>query len=147
MQNRNNISLFASRYLHLSFEIFLFFLSSRCTDTMLSAIKTRTKETWPLKKVYILCTDPSFPDFLLVRQNSFTTAYPMNCPNKLVWQLGSVHKIHVHLEATRRGRKKFYFLRDMPLSGGVDPPPAKEELRGHATYKVKLLPPIPSLLH
>ena len=24
----------------------------------------------------------------------------MNCQNKLVWQLGSVHKIHVHLEAT-----------------------------------------------
>ena len=63
-----------------------------------------TKETWPLKKMYISCTDPSchnwFPDFLLVTQNSFTTAYPMNCQNKLVWQLGSVHKIHVHLEAT-----------------------------------------------
>ena len=59
---------------------------------------------WPLKKMYISCTDPSchnwFPDFLVVRQNSFTTAYPMNCQNKLVWQLGSVHKIHIHLEAT-----------------------------------------------
>ena len=28
------------------------------------------------------------------------TAYPMNCQNKLVWQLGSVHKTHDHLEAT-----------------------------------------------
>ena len=27
-------------------------------------------------------------------------AYPMNCQNKLVWQLRSVHKILVHLEAT-----------------------------------------------
>ena len=24
----------------------------------------------------------------------------MNCQNELVWQLGSVHKIHIHLEAT-----------------------------------------------
>ena len=35
-----------------------------------------TKETWPLKKMYISCTGPSchkwFPDFLLVKQNSFT---------------------------------------------------------------------------
>ena len=58
------------------------------------------KETWPLKKMYILCTDPSyhnlFSDFLLVRQNSFTTVYPMNCQNKL----GSVHKMHIYLEAT-----------------------------------------------
>ena len=62
-----------------------------------------TKETWPLKKMYISCTDSSchnwFPDFLLVRQNSFTTAHPMNCQNKLVWQLGFVHKINIHLEA------------------------------------------------
>ena len=62
------------------------------------------KETWPFKKMYISCTDPSchnwFTNFLLVRQNSFTTAYPMNCQNKLVWQLGSVHKIHIYLEAT-----------------------------------------------
>ena len=54
--------------------------------------------------MYISCTDPSchnwVPDFLLVRQNSFTAAYPMNWQNKLVWQLGSVHKIHIHLEAT-----------------------------------------------
>ena len=54
--------------------------------------------------MYISCTDPSFhnwfPDFLLVRQNSFTTAYPINCQNKLVWQLGSVHKKHIHLEAS-----------------------------------------------
>ena len=54
--------------------------------------------------MYISCTDPSchnwFLDFLLVRQNSFTTAYPMNSQNKLVWQLGSVHKIHIYLEAT-----------------------------------------------
>ena len=61
-------------------------------------------ETWPLKKMYISCTDPSchnwFPDFLLVRHNSFTTAYPMNCQNKLVSHLGSVHKINIHLEAT-----------------------------------------------
>ena len=58
------------------------------------------KEMWPLKKMYISCTDPSchnwFPDFLLVRQNSFTIAYPMSCQNKLVWQLGSVHEIHIH---------------------------------------------------
>ena len=54
--------------------------------------------------MYISCTDLSchnwFPDFQLVRQNSFTTAYPMNCQHKLVWQLGFVHKIHIHLEAT-----------------------------------------------
>ena len=59
---------------------------------------------WPHKKMYISCTDPSchnwFPDFLLVRQNSFSAAYPMSCQNKLVWQLVSVHKIHIHLEAT-----------------------------------------------
>ena len=59
---------------------------------------------WPLKKMYISCTEPSchnwLPDFQLVRRNSFTTAYPMNCQHKLVWQLGSVHKIHIHLEAT-----------------------------------------------
>ena len=54
--------------------------------------------------MYISCTEPSchngLPDFQLVRRNSFTTAYPMNCQHKLVWQLGSVHKIHIHLEAT-----------------------------------------------
>ena len=46
------------------------------------------KETWPLKKMYVSSTDPScqnwFPDFLLVTQNSFTTAYPMNCQNNPV---------------------------------------------------------------
>ena len=67
-------------------------------------MKIMLKETWLLRKMYISCTDQRchnwFPDFLLVRQNSFTTAYPMNCQNKLVWQLGSVHKIHSHLEST-----------------------------------------------
>ena len=70
-----------------------------------------TKETWPLKKMYISCTGPSclncFPDFLLVKQNSFTTACPMNCQNKLVWHLGSIHKIHIHLEATSPFIKKY----------------------------------------
>ena len=36
------------------------------------------KEMWPLKKMYVSCTDLSchnwFPDFLLLRQNSFTIA-------------------------------------------------------------------------
>ena len=45
------------------------------------------KETWPLKKMYISCTDPSchiwFPDFLLVKQNSFSTA-TLICQNKPV---------------------------------------------------------------
>ena len=48
---------------------------------------SNVKETWHLKKMYDSCTDPSYhnwlPDFLLVRQNSFTT-YPINCQNKLV---------------------------------------------------------------
>ena len=70
---------------------------------------------WPLKKIYISCTGPSchnwFTDFLLVRQNSFTTAYPMNCQNKLVWQLGSVHKIHFHLEATSPFRQFNNYLK------------------------------------
>ena len=55
---------------------------------------------WPLKKMYISYIDPSchnwFPDFLLVRQNSLSNERQ----NKLVWQLGSVQKIHLHLEAT-----------------------------------------------
>ena len=41
-----------------------------------------------LRKMYISCTGPSFhnlfSDFLLVKQNSFTTAFPMNCQNKPV---------------------------------------------------------------
>ena len=87
----------------------------RCSEFIVCAVVyTCTdpgKETWPLKKIYISCTDPSchnwFPDFLLVRQNSFTTAYPMNCQNKLVRQLGSVHK------NTRpfRGHISFDFLK------------------------------------
>ena len=44
-----------------------------------------------LSKMYIFCTDSScqnwFPDFLLVKQNSFTTAYPMNQQNKPVLML------------------------------------------------------------
>ena len=48
--------------------------------------------------MYISCTDPSchnwFPEL-----------------HKLVWQLGSVHKIHIHLEATsplKKINKQFY---------------------------------------
>ena len=51
-------------------------------------LKITRKETWPLKKMYVFCTDPSchkwFPDYLLVKQYSFITAYPMNCQNKPV---------------------------------------------------------------
>ena len=79
-------------------------------------MKWALKETWPLKKMYISCTNPSchnwFPDFLLVRQNSFATAYPMNYQNKLVWQFGSVHKINIYLEATSPFKEKingFFF--------------------------------------
>ena len=40
------------------------------------------------QEMYVSCTDPSchnwFPDFLLVTQNSFTTAYPLNCQSKPV---------------------------------------------------------------
>jgi len=93
----------------------------------MSNYKTKSvlKETWPLKKMYILCTDPSchnwFPDFLLVRQNSFTTVYPINCQIKLVWQLGSVHRINIHLEATSPLKKKlnswnllaFHYFKDL----------------------------------
>ena len=50
--------------------------------------KYNLKETWPLKKMYVFCTDPSchnwIPDFLLVKQNSFNTAYLMNFQNKPV---------------------------------------------------------------
>ena len=77
----------------------IFFYNNICTY-----IKGVWKETWPLKKMYVSCTDPSchkwFHDFLLVRQNSFNTAYPMNYQNKPCWQLRSVHKIHIHIEAT-----------------------------------------------
>ena len=73
-----------------------------------------TKETWPLKKMYVSCTDPSchnqFPDFLLVRQNSFATAYPMNYQNKLVWQLGSVHKINLHISLWKTILSKMLIL-------------------------------------
>ena len=78
--------------------------SKQTTKRSQAKKKKIAKATLPLKKMYISCTDPScnnwFPDFLLVRQNSFTTGYPMNFQKKLVWQLGSVHKINIHLEAT-----------------------------------------------
>ena len=68
LQNRGH-------YVHLNNTYFYFFYKS-------------IKETWPLKKMLIFCTDPSchkwFPDFLLVNQNSFTAAYPINCQNKPV---------------------------------------------------------------
>ena len=61
-------------------------------------------KTWPLKKMYISCTGPSclnwFPDFLLVKQNSFTQFIQWTVRINRFWQLGSVHKIHIRLEAT-----------------------------------------------
>ena len=58
----------------------------RATRQSRAHTKLVLKETWPLKKIHISCTGPScqnwLPDFLLVKQNSFTTVYPMTCQNK-----------------------------------------------------------------
>ena len=46
--------------------------------------------------IFLLRTHAAFS---LVKQRSFTTVYPMNCQNKRFGKLGSVHKIHMGLEA------------------------------------------------
>ena len=52
----------------------------------------------------ISCTDPSchywFPDFLLVKQNASPQLIQWTVKINQFWQLGSVHKAHIHLEAT-----------------------------------------------
>jgi len=85
-----------------------FHLSCASKKITFNTFGTYLKETWPLKKMYVSYTGPSchnwFPDFLLVRQNSFTPASPQliqwTVRINRFWQLGSVHKIHIHLEAT-----------------------------------------------
>jgi hypothetical protein len=51
------------------------------------------KENWPLKKMYISCAGPSchnwFPDFLLVKQNSFTQFIQWTVGINRFWQLGT----------------------------------------------------------
>ena len=85
--------------------------------TGLCCLPARSNQRRPLKKMYISCTGPSchnwFPDFLLVRKNSFTTAYPMNCQNKLDWHLGSVYKMHIH------NRGHISFLSFLKTSNGM----------------------------
>ena len=82
----------------------------------LEAICIHTKENWTRTirpKIFLALViliyiskeanfyeDQEYIRAQIFKKNSFTTAYPMNCQNKLVWQLGSVHKIHIHLEAT-----------------------------------------------